>query len=128
MKTKLANARGINLYQFWGDRITQQLNRQLALFEDPVLVNLASNEYFKAVKPKELAGRILTINFKEEKDGNVRVVAIFAKRARGMMANYIIKNRLEHIEDIKEFDLGGYHFQSSLSDNKQWTFSRPQPQ
>jgi len=127
MKTRLKNARGDNLYQFWDDRITKSLNKELKKQQEPVLVNLASNEYFKSVKPKLLEGRLLNINFKETKDGKTRVVAIFAKRARGMMADYIIRNRIEDPEDLKKFKLGGYRFNKSLSDDKQWTFERPQP-
>ena len=127
MKTKLKNTRGDNLYQFWDDRITKSINKELKKQQEPVLVNLASNEYFKSVKPKLLEGRLLNINFKETKDGKTRVVAIFAKRARGMMADYIIRNRIERPEDLKKFKLGGYRFNKSLSDDKQWTFERPQP-
>ena len=127
MKTKLKNTRGDNLYQFWDDRITKSINKELNKQQEPVLVNLASNEYFKSVKPKLLEGRLLNINFKETKDGKTRVVAIFAKRARGMMADYIIRNRIERPEDLKKFKLGGYRFNKSLSDDKQWTFERPQP-
>jgi len=127
MKTRLKNDRGENLYQFWGDRITKSLNKELKKQKEPVLVNLASNEYFKSVKPKLLEGRLLNINFKETKEGKTRVVAIFAKRARGLMADYIIRNRIEKPEDIKKFKLGGYKFNKALSDDKQWTFERPQP-
>ena len=127
MKTKLANARGDNLYQFWGDSITDELNKELVQQKHPVLVNLASNEYFKSVKPKKLKGRLLNINFKETKDGKTRVVAIFAKRARGMMADFILRNRIEDPEDIKKFREGGYRFSRQLSDESQWTFVRPQP-
>jgi cytoplasmic iron level regulating protein YaaA (DUF328/UPF0246 family) len=127
MKTKLKNERGENLYQFWDDRITKSINKELKKQKEPVLVNLASNEYFKSVKPKLLEGRLLNINFKETKAGKTRVVAIFAKRARGMMADYIIRNRIETAEDIKRFKLAGYKFDKDLSDDKQWTFERPQP-
>lgn len=127
MKTKLKNTRGDNLYQFWDDRITKSINKELKKQQEPVLVNLASNEYFKAVIPKLLEGQLLNINFKETKEGKTRVVAIFAKRARGMMADYIIRNRIEKPEDIKKFKLGGYKFNKVLSDDKQWTFERPQP-
>ncbi|MBT8127866.1 MAG: peroxide stress protein YaaA [Gammaproteobacteria bacterium] len=127
MKTRLPNTRGDNLYQFWGDSITETLNKQLENQREAVLVNLASNEYFKSVKPKKLKGRLLSINFKETKDGKTRTVAIFAKRARGMMADYILRNRIEKSEEIKEFKLGGYRFSKALSDEKQWTFVRPQP-
>ena len=127
MKTKLKNDRGDNLYQFWDDRITRSINKELKKQKEPVLVNLASNEYFKSVKPKLLDGRLLNINFKETKEGKTRVVAIFAKRARGMMADYIIRNRIEKPEDLKRFRLGGYKFNKVLSDDRQWTFERPQP-
>lgn len=128
MKTKLENARGDNLYQFWGEKITESLNKELKKQEEAVLVNLASNEYFKSVKPKLLEGELLNINFKESKDGKTRIVAIFAKRARGMMTDYIIRNRIEHPKDLKKFKHGGYKFSTTLSDDKQWTFERPQPE
>ncbi len=127
MKTKLKNERGDNLYQFWGDRITESLNKELKKQQQAVLINLASNEYFKSVKPKLLAGRLLNITFKETKNGKTRVVAIFAKRARGLMADYIIRHRIEQPEQLKAFDLAGYQFNESLSDDRQWTFERPQP-
>ena len=127
MKTKLANPRGDNLYQFWGTLITEALNRDLKKQEEPVLVNLASNEYFKSVKPKMLEGRLLTVNFKEVKNGKARVIAVFAKRARGLMADYIIRNRVDQAEGIKDFSVDGYRFSKSDSDEKQWVFSRPQP-
>ncbi len=127
MKTKLKNDRGDNLYQFWDDGITKSINKELKKQKEAVLINLASNEYFKSVKPKLLEGRLLNITFKETKNGKTRVVAIFAKRARGMMADYIIRNRVEKPEDLKKFKLGGYKFNKTLSDDKQWTFERPQP-
>jgi cytoplasmic iron level regulating protein YaaA (DUF328/UPF0246 family) len=127
MKTKLKNDRGDNLYQFWGEHITDSINKELKKQKEPVLVNLASNEYFKSVKPKLLEGRLLNINFKETKAGKTRIVAIFAKRARGMMADYIIRNRIERAEDLKQFKLAGYQFDEALSDDKQRTFKRPQP-
>lgn len=127
MKTALANPRGENLYQFWGEEITQRLNKELKKQQEPVLVNLASNEYFKSVKPKLLDGRLLNITFKETKNSKTRVVAIFAKRARGMMTDFIIRNRIENPEAIKTFKQGGYKFSKTLSDDKQWTFERPQP-
>jgi len=127
MKTRLENPRGHNLYSFWDNRITQLLNLDLQQQAEPTLVNLASNEYFKSIKVKNLQGRLLNINFKEHKNGKTRVIAIFAKRARGMMANWLIRNRIEHSERIKEFDLENYQFDADLSDQKQWTFSRDQP-
>jgi len=127
MKTKLPNPRGKDLYQFWGDRITRCLNEALKAQVEPTLVNLASNEYFKAVKPKLLEGRLLQINFKEVKNGKARVIAVFAKRARGMMADYIVRHRLEESEALKAFDREGYRFSAGDSDEGQWTFVRPQP-
>ncbi|MEE9303252.1 MAG: peroxide stress protein YaaA [Thiotrichaceae bacterium] len=128
MKTKLKNPRGENLYQFWDDRITQSINASLTTQKEKTLINLASNEYFKAIKPQLLEGRLLNINFKESKDGKTRVIAIFAKRARGMMTDYIIRNRIENSEDLKNFDVAGYQFSEMLSNDKQWTFVRPQPE
>ncbi len=128
MKTRLKNPRGDNLYQFWGERITRDLNDDLEKQQETTLINLASNEYFKAVKPKLLNGRLLTINFKEEKNGKARVIAIFAKRARGMMTDFIIRNRIESSEGIKDFNVAGYQYADELSDEKQWTFVRPQPE
>lgn len=127
MKTKLKNPRGHNLYTFWDNRITELLNADLQQQSEPTLVNLASNEYFKSIKLKNLQGRLLNINFKESKNGKTRVIAIFAKRARGMMANWIIQNQIEASESLKEFDLESYRFDADLSDDTQWTYSRPQP-
>ncbi len=127
MKTRLRNPRGENLYQFWGDSITESLNKALKKQQEPVLVNLASNEYSRSVKPGLLDGRLLSINFKETKKGKTRVVPIFAKRARGMMADYIIRNTIESPVAIRQFKQGGYRFSKELSDDKQWTFERPQP-
>jgi len=127
MKTKLHNPRGDNLYQFWDERITDVLNKTLGDQQEAVLVNLASNEYFKSVKPKKLDGRLLNISFKETKDGKTRVIAIFAKRARGMMTDFILRNRIEKAEDIKDFGTGGYRYSEQLSTENNWVFERPQP-
>lgn len=127
MKTRLHNPRGENLYQFWGERITKCLNEELKKQQEPVLVNLASNEYFKAVKPRLLEGRLLQVNFKEVKNGKARVIAVFAKRARGLMTDYIIRNRLEEAEGIRKFRVDGYRYSAADSDERQWTFVRPQP-
>ncbi len=127
MKTKLDNPRGSNLYQFWDERITDSLNNDLEAQQEATLINLASNEYFKAVKPKKIAGRLLNIAFKETKAGKTRVIAIFAKRARGMMTDFILRNRIENAEDLKEFNEGGYEYSPSESNDKQWVFTRPQP-
>lgn len=128
MKTKLKNPRGTNLYEFWGDQITDSLNAVLAEQEAAVLVNLASNEYYKSVKTKQIKGRILNIDFKETKDGKTRIIAFYAKKARGMMADFIIRNRIESPEGIKDFDTAGYQYSAALSSKDKWVFERPQPE
>lgn len=127
MKTKLKNPRGADLYQFWGNQITDSLNDVLAKQQEPVLVNLASNEYYKSVKPKQVNGRILNIDFKETKDGKTRIIAFYAKKARGMMADFILRNRIESPEDIKAFNTAGYRYDDNLSSPDKWTFERIQP-
>jgi len=127
MKTRLSNPLGDNLYQFWGDQITDSLNETLAKHAQPVLINLASNEYFKSVKKKRLQGRLLDISFKETKEGKTRVIAIFAKRARGTMTDFILRNRIEKPEDIKGFNTDGYRFSKKDSTDNQWVFKRQQP-
>ena len=127
MKTRLANPRGDNLYQFWGESITDKLNESLQQQEEKTLVNLASNEYYKSVKPKLINGRILNISFKEEKDGKSRILAVYAKKARGMMTDFILRNRIEHAEDIKDFGTANYKFSASESSDDNWVFTRPQP-
>ncbi|GAA0855712.1 peroxide stress protein YaaA [Aliiglaciecola litoralis] len=124
MGTKLENSKGKDLYAFWGDQITKGLNKQLAAQQTDVLVNLASNEYFKAVKPKKLNAQIITPVFKDKKNGQYKVISFFAKKARGLMARYIIQHKLTSAEQLKDFDLGGYQFAESLSDSKQWVFTR----
>lgn len=125
MGTKFKNQRGANLYAFWGDEITDALNEELADDKDPVVINLASNEYFKAIKPKSLKGRIITPQFKEVKDAVPKVMSVFAKRARGMMTRYIIQNKLEDVDDLRDFNEAGYTFAPELSDADSWVFTRP---
>jgi len=124
MGTRLQNPRGKNLYEFWGSQVTEYLNQDLSNFESPVLINLASNEYFKVIKPKLLKAKILTLAFKENKTGSYKTIGIHAKRARGLMTNYIIKNRLTEAEQVKSFDLENYIFNAGLSSEKEWVFSR----
>lgn len=128
MKTKLKNPRGTNLYEFWGSQITDSLNGVLAQQEHSVLVNLASNEYYKSVKPKQVNGRILNIDFKETKDGKTRIIAFYAKKARGMMADFILRNRIESPEGIQDFNTAGYNYNPTLSTKDKWVFERPQPE
>ena len=124
MGTRLQTTRGKSLYEFWGSRITEQISAQLELHSDKTLVNLASNEYFKSVKAKELPGPILTPAFKELRDGKPKMISFMAKRARGMMARYIIDNRIENPAELKNFNSGGYSFAEDLSDDSTWTFIR----
>ena len=124
MGTKLANKRGKNLYEFWGNQISEQLNGDLEKQDQPCLVNLASNEYFKAIAPKALKANVLNIAFKENKGGTYKVIGIHAKRARGLMVNYVIKNRIETPEPMKAFDVEGYGFNEELSTPDTWIFCR----
>ena len=127
MKTKLKTKKGINLYQFWGDSITEKLNALLVKQKQKVLVNLASNEYWKSVKAKNINGDIVNVAFKEIKDGKSRIIAIFAKKARGMMADFIIRNRVETVAGIKQFNNDGYSYDASASNEMLMVFSRQQP-
>ncbi|MEZ7925642.1 MAG: peroxide stress protein YaaA [Flavobacteriales bacterium] len=120
MGTKFATKRGKNLYVFWGDKITEEINAR----EKDTLLNLASNEYFKAVNKKTLRANLITPVFKDEKNGILKVISFFAKKARGMMARYIIQNHITNVEEIKNFNLGGYAFNQSLSTDKEWVFTR----
>ena len=124
MGRKIDTERGRNLYEFWGELITDALNRQLAELGSDTLINLASNEYFKAVKPKALAGRIITPEFKDYKNGQYRIMGVYAKKARGMLSRYVIENRITDPEKMKHFTGGGYAFDESLSDGDCWVFSR----
>jgi len=126
MGTRLETDRGKNLYEFWGSTITEGLNKQLKKLKTDTLINLASNEYFKSVKPKELNADIITPAFKEFKNGEYKMIGIYAKRARGLMSRYIIKNKLTNPEDIKDFDEEGYRFNSKLSKGHNWVFTRKQ--
>jgi cytoplasmic iron level regulating protein YaaA (DUF328/UPF0246 family) len=126
MGTKLATNRGKNLYEFWGDIITDGLNKQLGKIKSGTLVNLASNEYFKSVKPKNIAGEIITPQFKEYKNGDYKMIGIYAKRARGLMARYIIQNQLTRPEALKDFSEEGYSFNKRLSAGNSMVFTRKQ--
>jgi cytoplasmic iron level regulating protein YaaA (DUF328/UPF0246 family) len=115
MGTSLENVRGKNLYQFWGDRITDLLNKDLKKSKSDVVVNLASNEYFSAVIPSKLNGQLISPVFKDEKKGKYKIISFYAKRARGMMADYIVKNELKESEDLREFSTGGYAYDAESS-------------
>lgn len=124
MGSKLSNERGRNLYEFWGNTLTDGLNAQLKKIKSEHLINLASNEYFKAVKPKQINGEIITPAFKEYKNGDYKMIGFYAKKARGMLSRFIIQNQLSDIEDIKSFDMEGYKFNKSLSKGNNWVFTR----
>ncbi|VAW60266.1 UPF0246 protein YaaA [hydrothermal vent metagenome] len=127
MGTKLSTDRGKNLYEFWGSEITQGLNKQLKKIKSEHLINLASNEYFKAVKPKEINGEIITPAFKELKNGEYKMIGVYAKKARGLLSRYIIQNQLSNIEDIKSFNVDGYKFNAKVSKGNSWVFTRKSP-
>jgi cytoplasmic iron level regulating protein YaaA (DUF328/UPF0246 family) len=124
MGTKLANDRGANLYQFWGDIITDKVNQTLAEQGDGILVNLASNEYFKAVQKKRLQGQIITPVFKDCKAGNYKIISFYAKKARGLMARYIIDNQLSEVSQLITFDSDGYYYCAAESTASELVFKR----
>ncbi len=124
MGTELTNIKGKNLYQFWGIRLTEIINAEIAKQKNKVLINLASNEYFKAINPKQIKGKIITPVFKESKGNEYKQVTIYAKTARGYMSRFIIQNRIENPEDIKAFDTEGYLFNPDLSNQSNWVFTR----
>ncbi|NWO05891.1 MAG: peroxide stress protein YaaA [Alteromonadaceae bacterium] len=123
MGTKFENTRGKDLYAFWDSKITRALNELLAA-DDKVLVNLASNEYFKSVKKKELDARLITPQFKDWKNGQYKMISFYAKKARGLMCRYAIQNRISDAENLKGFNLDGYYFSEDQSDNNNWVFLR----
>ena len=124
MGSKLGNDRGANLYQFWGDIITDAVNAALAEQGDKVLINLASNEYFKAVQKKRLQGQVITPVFKDCKAGKYKIISFYAKRARGLMARYIIANKLTEVAQLQDFDSDGYYFCAAESSATELVFKR----
>ncbi|NMT63561.1 peroxide stress protein YaaA [Marinobacter orientalis] len=123
MGTRLENHRGKDLYAFWGSKITDELNR-LMKADDGVLVNLASNEYFKSVRKKELDARLVTPQFKDWKNGQYKMISFYAKKARGLMCRYAIQNNISQADDLKGFDLEGYRFSEEQSSADNWVFLR----
>ena len=128
MGTKFANTAGKNLYEFWGTKITDALNADLSADlnanRNPVLLNLASNEYFKSVQLKQLNAEVITPVFKDWKGGKYKIISFYAKKARGLMSAYVIKNRIKNVEKIKQFDVGGYQYNEAMSNAKEWVFTR----
>ncbi len=124
MGTQLENTRGKNLYEFWGDKITAAINQDLKKQQANTLINLASHEYFKSVKPGKLNAAVVTPVFKDQKNGVYKIISFFAKKARGLMSRYIIQNQLTTPDTIKKFDVAGYRFDSAESSENEWVFLR----
>lgn len=128
MGTKLANPRGNNLYDFWGERISGWLNEALAAQGDEVLLNLASNEYFSAVKRKALTARIIDTEFKDQKNGQYKIISFYAKKARGLMARYVIKERITDPAELRNFTYEGYRYSAEHSKTDSLVFLRDHPE
>lgn len=127
MGTRLHTRRGETLYDFWGDAIAKALDADLADHPSRTIVNLASEEYWKAARRTALKADVIDVAFKEEKDGKARALFIYLKRARGLMARWMVENRIEDPADLKGFDVEGYRFNASASNEGSWVFTRPQP-
>ena len=121
MGTKFANKKGKDLYQFWGSQLRESIESEL---QDGVLINLASNEYFKALEAKKVKARIITPVFKDWKNGQYKIISFYAKKARGLMSRYIIDHKINLPENIKDFDSDGYRFSPEMSDTDEWVFLR----
>jgi cytoplasmic iron level regulating protein YaaA (DUF328/UPF0246 family) len=127
MGTRLKTRRGQSLYDFWGDRISKTLNEAAMGHKDKTLVNCASGEYFGAVDRQALKLPLLSCRFLEEKDGEARIISFYAKKARGLLARFVIDNRIECAADLRGFDVAGYRFAPDQSNEGEFTFTRPQP-
>jgi len=127
MGRSLKTDRGTNLYHFWGNLLTEQLNQQLEKDSSPVLVNLASNEYFKSIKPKLLKAEVYTPQFLDLKKGEYKMISFYAKRARGLMCRYLAENQVDQPEGLSGFNLAGYRFDPTRSSELKPTFIRDQP-
>jgi uncharacterized protein len=126
MGTRLTTETGSNLYQFWDDRITRVLNQELKQMDSSILINLASNEYFKAVKPGKLKASVITPTFREWRKGDYKFISFSAKKARGLMSRYIIDQRIDEPEGLKDFDYEDYRYNPALSSDSNWVFTRKQ--
>ena len=124
MGTKLSNARGHNLYAFWGEQITQLINQDLQNSNASVLLNLASDEYYKSVKPSQIKAEIIKPVFLDQKNGQYKVISFYAKKARGLMARYMIENKVKKVEDLKAFQTDGYYFDADSSLQGELVFKR----
>jgi uncharacterized protein len=126
MGTRLANSRGQDLYAFWGGTVTEAINQQIKKIRASVLINLASQEYFHAIKTKDLSVPVIEPVFKDWKNGEYKIISFFAKKARGLMSAYIVKNRLTASDDLKQFNAAGYEYNQAMSSGNQWVFIRKQ--
>ena len=124
MGTAFANTRGKNLYEFWGDTITDLLNDTLTQAGSDILINLASQEYFKSVNTQKFKARLITPVFKDEKNGKYKIISFYAKRARGLMVCYAAEHNITDPEMLKNFDYEGYSFNAAASNESEWVFMR----
>ncbi|MEM7101149.1 MAG: peroxide stress protein YaaA [Pseudomonadota bacterium] len=124
MGTQLTNSQGKNLYEFWGSKVTDALNQDLAALKKPILINLASNEYYGVLQADDIQARIIDVQFKELRDGQYRFLSFFAKKARGLMARYMIDQRIKTLKALKQFDYEGYAYNDELSHGDHWVFTR----
>lgn len=124
MGTRFSNAGGDNLYQFWGEQLTEATNRQLKSLKSQVLLNLASNEYFKSLHSKAINAEIITPVFKDLKNGKYKIISFYAKKARGMMAAYVIKHRITEVDRIRGFNTASYRYNEAMSTAREWVFTR----
>jgi len=124
MGVRLENPAGKNLYVFWQESITRTLNQELETQRNPVLINLASTEYFKAVDEKKLNYPVVTINFYEKKNGALKMIGIHAKKARGVMAKFLMEHQIDDLEQLKKFDELGYQYHEATSSEKHFDFVR----
>ena len=124
MGIRLSNAKGKDLYEFWGDQIVDAINMQLGATGSETLVNLASNEYFKAVNSGKLNGRLISPVFKDFKNGKYKIISFYAKKARGLMSAWILKNRVENPDALVKFDVAGYYFSEQDSSDSEPVFLR----
>ncbi len=128
MGTKFSNKRGKNLYEFWGGRITSELNKQLKKLKSETVINLASNEYFKSVDKKALNATLVTPVFKDLKNGNYKIISFYAKKARGYMSAWIIQKGITDAKELKKFKVAGYRYNADMSAPDSPVFTRDEPQ
>ncbi|KTD82333.1 peroxide stress protein YaaA [Legionella waltersii] len=122
MGVSLSNPEGKNLYAYWDDTLAHTLNRLIAHHQTPALINLASSEYFKAVNGKKIKCPIITVNFYEKKGNDIKMIGLFAKRARGMMARFLMQNQIDTLDDIQNFNEAGYVFNREMSNSNTLSF------